>query len=55
MTAAGADTGAYIGTDAGIGAQELLGLYEQMAVIREYAQRRGSEIVKTYADGGKVG
>jgi len=34
VTAAGADTGAYTGTEAGIGAQELLGLYEQMAVIR---------------------
>jgi acetoin:2,6-dichlorophenolindophenol oxidoreductase subunit alpha len=34
VTAAGADTGAYTGADAGIGAQELLGLYEQMAVIR---------------------
>ena len=34
MTAAGADTGACTGADAGIGAQELLGLYEQMAVIR---------------------
>ena len=26
---------------------------EQMAAIREYAQRRELEIVKTYADGGE--
>ncbi|HEV2328598.1 MAG TPA: hypothetical protein VGY56_07405 [Verrucomicrobiae bacterium] len=27
---------------------------EQMAAIREYAQRRELEIVKTYADGGEA-